>query len=47
MDPVGPLGRARKGRPGIRLGVRLNWFGVRVALGAVATAVLLVGLRGC
>ena len=49
MDPAGPvdpLGRARKGRQGIRLGVRLDWFGVRVALGAVATAVLLVGLRG-
>ena len=29
---MGPLGRARKGRRGIRLGVRLNWFGARVAL---------------
>jgi len=45
------LARARKGRRGtwlgVRwLGVRLDWFGVRVALGAVATAVLLLGLRG-
>jgi hypothetical protein len=38
---VGPLGRARKVRQGIRPGVRLDWSGVRVALGAVATAVLL------
>ena len=30
MEPVGPLGRPRKGRRGIRL----DWFGVRVALGA-------------
>jgi hypothetical protein len=45
------LARARKGQQGtwlgVRwLGVRLDWFGVRVALGAVATAVLLLGLRG-
>jgi hypothetical protein len=40
------LARARKGRRGTWLGVRLDWFGVRVALGAVATAVLLLGLRG-
>ena len=41
VDPVSPLGRARKGRQGTRRGIRLDWFGVRVALGAIATAVLL------
>ena len=40
------MARARKGRRSTWLGVRLDWFGVRVALGAVATAVLLVGLGG-
>jgi hypothetical protein len=40
------LARALKGRRGTWVGVRLDWFGVRVALGAVATAVLLLGLRG-
>jgi len=33
------LARARKGRQGTWLGARLDWFGARVALGAVATAV--------
>ena len=40
------MARARKGRQGTWLGARLDWFGVRVALGAVATAVLLLGMRG-
>jgi hypothetical protein len=36
------LGRTPRDRPGLRLG----WFRVRVALGAAATALLLLGLRG-
>ena len=40
------MARARKGRRGSWLGVGLDWFGVRVALGTVATAVLLLRLRG-
>ena len=36
------MGRAPRGRPG----VRLDWFRVRVALCAVVTALLLLGLRG-
>jgi hypothetical protein len=40
------LGRAPRLRRGVKRGVRLDWFGVRVALGAVATALLLLGLRG-
>jgi hypothetical protein len=40
------LGRAPRLRRGVKLGVRLDWFGVRAALGAVATALLLLGLRG-
>ena len=39
---MGPLGRARRGPRR----ARLDWFGVRVAVGAVATALLLLGLRG-
>ena len=38
VDPVSPLDRARKGRQGTRRGIGLDRFGVRVALGAVATA---------
>jgi hypothetical protein len=43
---LGHVPRVRPGLRGIRRGLRLDWFRVRVLLSAAATALLVLGLRG-